>query len=173
MLSNPPIPYDLYFGVPISHLLTVGVVGALNQENDLLGAFSVITNLRMDLFQALHLGRHHPRGLRGLGRAVEDGRAEAERVPRPRREEALVVGEAAGDLLVGVHTAPVHAALGAFNLRSFEFFYFLRLEFIRRLQNYLTLNCFTDTNGLIDLLLTLVDVRFESVKSTFCCHEER
>ena len=51
MLSNPPVPYDLYFSVPISHLK---LVGALNQEKDLLGAFSVITNLRMDLFQGLH-----------------------------------------------------------------------------------------------------------------------
>ena len=31
------------------------VVAAFNQEKALVGAFSVITNLRMDLFQALHL----------------------------------------------------------------------------------------------------------------------
>ena len=32
------------------------VVAALNQENALVGAFSVITNLRMELFQALVRG---------------------------------------------------------------------------------------------------------------------
>ena len=31
----------------------VGVVAAFNQEKALVGAFSVITNLRMELFQAL------------------------------------------------------------------------------------------------------------------------
>ena len=40
------------------------VVAAFNQEKALVGAFSVITNLRMDLFQALldteHLRRHQP-----------------------------------------------------------------------------------------------------------------
>ena len=33
------------------------VVAAFNQKKDLVGAFSVITNLRMDLFEAL-LGTH-------------------------------------------------------------------------------------------------------------------
>ena len=33
------------------------VVDAFNQEKALVGAFSVITNLRMELFQALYLGR--------------------------------------------------------------------------------------------------------------------
>ena len=32
-----------------------GVVAAFNQEKALVGAFSVITNLRMELFQAVHL----------------------------------------------------------------------------------------------------------------------
>ena len=32
------------------------VVAAFNQENALVGAFSVITNLRMELFQALVAG---------------------------------------------------------------------------------------------------------------------
>ena len=31
------------------------LVGAFNQEKALVGAFSVITNLRMDLFQALRI----------------------------------------------------------------------------------------------------------------------
>ena len=50
--------YDLFAGVPISYLLIMfsivkAVVGAFNQEKALVGAFSVITNLRMELFQAL------------------------------------------------------------------------------------------------------------------------
>ena len=54
-------------GVPISCLFTINVclaysvfnsvlnvvVAAFNQEKALVGAFSVITNLRMDLFEAL------------------------------------------------------------------------------------------------------------------------
>ena len=35
------------------------VVAAFNQEKALLGAFSVITNLRMELFEALVGGRGH------------------------------------------------------------------------------------------------------------------
>ena len=34
------------------------VVAAFNQEKALVGAFSVITNLRMDLFEALVVTRH-------------------------------------------------------------------------------------------------------------------
>ena len=58
MLTNPPVLYDFYVGVPISRLLTVGstpvqhsvlnvkaLVGAFNQEKALLGAFSVIVQL--------------------------------------------------------------------------------------------------------------------------------
>ena len=37
------------------------VVAAFNQEKALVGAFSVITNLRMQLFEALHLARLGPR----------------------------------------------------------------------------------------------------------------
>ena len=35
------------------------VVAAFNQEKALLGAFSVLTNLRMELFQALEATAHH------------------------------------------------------------------------------------------------------------------
>ena len=35
------------------------VVAAFNQEKALVGAFSVITNLRMELFEALHLTPHN------------------------------------------------------------------------------------------------------------------
>ena len=44
------------------------LVGAVNQEKALVGAFSVITNLRMELFEALHsmcggnARRHAPAG---------------------------------------------------------------------------------------------------------------
>ena len=37
-----------------------GLVGAFNQEKALVGHFSVITNLRMELFQALVEGRQVP-----------------------------------------------------------------------------------------------------------------
>ena len=37
------------------------LVGAFNQEKALVGAFSVITNLRMDLFQALMYSRYPAR----------------------------------------------------------------------------------------------------------------
>ena len=66
MLTNPPVPYDLCVMDPIPHWETVGsmhvqhsvlnvkaVVAAFNQEKALVGAFSVITNLRMELFEAL------------------------------------------------------------------------------------------------------------------------
>ena len=57
MLTNPPVPYDFCIGDPISRLngfLNVKtVVAAFNQEKALVGAFSVITNLRMELFEAL------------------------------------------------------------------------------------------------------------------------
>ena len=65
MLTKPPVHYDFCVGVPISRLHTVGstpvnsvlnvkaVVAAFNQEEALVGAFSVFTNLRMELFQAL------------------------------------------------------------------------------------------------------------------------
>ena len=53
MLSNQPIPYDFFVGIPISHLLTVGSTpvqhSVLNVKAvvALVGAFSVITNLRI------------------------------------------------------------------------------------------------------------------------------
>ena len=47
MLTKPPVPYDLCVADPIS--------AAFNQEKALVGAFSVITNLRMELFDALDL----------------------------------------------------------------------------------------------------------------------
>ena len=40
------------------------VVAAFNQEKALVGAFSVITNLRMELFQALLAAAAHPLVLR-------------------------------------------------------------------------------------------------------------
>ena len=64
MLTNPPVPHDNFVADPISRVETVGltpvsvlnvkaVVAAFNQEKALVGAFSVITNLRMELFEAL------------------------------------------------------------------------------------------------------------------------
>ena len=53
--------------MPVKHsvLNVKAVVAAFNQEKALVGAFSVITNLRMELFQALIgsaqiLGMHYP-----------------------------------------------------------------------------------------------------------------
>ena len=58
MLTNLPVPYDLCVADPISIFLNVKtVVAAFNQEKALVGAFSVITNLRMELFQALDHSR--------------------------------------------------------------------------------------------------------------------
>ena len=65
MLTKPPIPYDLCVADPISRWINAclyclnsvlnvkAVIGAFNQEKALVGAFSVITNLRMELFEAL------------------------------------------------------------------------------------------------------------------------
>ena len=47
MLAIPPVPYDLCISVSQFHVYVV--VGALNQKKVLVGAFSVITNQRMDL----------------------------------------------------------------------------------------------------------------------------
>ena len=56
------------FSMCLNSVLNVkAVVAAFNQEKALVGAFSVITNLRMDLFEALDAGDlaaaglHHPR----------------------------------------------------------------------------------------------------------------
>ena len=59
------------------------VVAAFNQEKALVGAFSVITNLRMQLFEALvvtHDGEQHPlqqRAQAGRGRGAEAGGEQA------------------------------------------------------------------------------------------------
>ena len=57
------------------------VVAAFNQEKALVGAFSVITNLRMELFEALILTVHYEGGAgldRGVGQqGVESGAVEA------------------------------------------------------------------------------------------------
>ena len=47
MLTKPPVPYDLCVAN------VKAVVAAFNQQKTLVGAFSVITNLRMELFEAL------------------------------------------------------------------------------------------------------------------------
>ena len=52
------------------------VVAAFNQENALVGAFSVITNLRMELFQALLPTVHISRGgLQALYLAIDLSRS--------------------------------------------------------------------------------------------------
>ena len=50
MLTKPPVPYDLCLN---SVLNVKAVVATFHQEKALVGAFSVITNLRMELFEAL------------------------------------------------------------------------------------------------------------------------
>ena len=72
---------------PVSHsvLNVKALVAAFNQENALVGAFSVITNLRMDLFESLlsrlaapDLPRLHAQGdqlevdLRQCGQTTDD-----------------------------------------------------------------------------------------------------
>ena len=58
------------------------VVAAFNQEKALVGAFSVITNLRMELFEALQQARQQ-RG--GRGRAGDRGPRARPRQPRGPR----------------------------------------------------------------------------------------
>ena len=54
VLIKPPVPYD-------NCVLNVkAVVAAFNQEKALVGAFSVITNLRMELFEALIIAHPAP-----------------------------------------------------------------------------------------------------------------
>ena len=62
MLTNPPVPLrrcpnftSTYHGVNVQHcvLNVKAVVAAFNQENALVGAFSVTMNLRMELFESL------------------------------------------------------------------------------------------------------------------------
>ena len=50
--------YLLWGQRPFSVLNVKGVVAAFNQEKALVGAFTVITNLRMELFQALMRSVH-------------------------------------------------------------------------------------------------------------------
>ena len=50
------------------------VVAAFNQEQALVGAFSVITNLRMELFKALMYSDLHPPALVPAPRPVDDQR---------------------------------------------------------------------------------------------------
>ena len=59
------------------------VVAAFNQEKALVGAFSVITNLRMELFEALMVTPTRPR-LQGEAGQEEAGRQLLP--PAPRRE---------------------------------------------------------------------------------------
>ena len=49
-----PRSLNVKLGLRLSVLNVKAVVAAFNQEKALVGAFSVITNLRMELFQALH-----------------------------------------------------------------------------------------------------------------------
>ena len=52
-----------------------GQVATFNQEKALVGAFSVITNLRMELFEALHYSHHSRSSAQSLeseGRRVKD-----------------------------------------------------------------------------------------------------
>ena len=61
------------------------VVAAFNQEKALVGAFSVITDLRMELFQALEGGGRQDRGqLRLRGLPARDGAARQGRLRGPR-----------------------------------------------------------------------------------------
>ena len=57
MITKLPVSYELCVADLISRLNSVlnvkTVVAAFNQEKALVGAFSVLTNLRMELFQAL------------------------------------------------------------------------------------------------------------------------
>ena len=41
-------------------IIVKAVVAAFNQEKALVGAFSVITNVQMDLFEALAVYQHQP-----------------------------------------------------------------------------------------------------------------
>ena len=72
------------------------VVAAFNQEKALVGAFSVITNLRMELFEALVLAPHDPAGA--------DGRVRHAALAAGGWDCSPLGGEAwPGDGAVGVH----------------------------------------------------------------------
>ena len=75
------------------------LVGAFNQEKALVGAFSVLTNLRMELFQGLvetadcDQIRHevdHGRGEKCLVTTAFIVRPTAEAAPSPRRDDYLI-----------------------------------------------------------------------------------
>ena len=70
-----------------------GVVASFNQEKALVGAFSVITNLRMELFEArVHGGGAggRARGAAGLHGAAGSGRGARQALgPPPRRPRHL------------------------------------------------------------------------------------
>ena len=54
------ISFTLSVSLCLNSVLSVkAVVAAFNQEKALVGAFSVITNLRMDLFEALFTTQHN------------------------------------------------------------------------------------------------------------------
>ena len=63
------------------------VVAAFNQEKALVGAFSVITNLWMDLFEALDTGAKD----RAKDTAEKEGEDTAEEVADVEAEEAVMV----------------------------------------------------------------------------------
>ena len=71
------------------------VVAAFNQEKALVGAFSVITNLRMELFEALAGSRHQPLCWRP-GRATVLYRAAAGVLSRPVTAVSTPVASARG-----------------------------------------------------------------------------
>ena len=80
------------------------VVAAFNQEKALVGAFSVITNLRMELFEAL------PGDVLGAVRApVVQAGLQRHAVGQPVRD-----GEAAAALQLGQHDDNLPAAALAF-----------------------------------------------------------
>ena len=63
------------------------LVGAFYQEKALVGAFSVITNLRMELFEALDTGAKD----RAKDTAEKEGEDTAEEVADVEAEEAVMV----------------------------------------------------------------------------------
>ena len=80
------------------------VVAAFNQKKDLVGAFSVITNLRMDLFEALNMILLVPGGLpaevlfAGLEVGVQDEAVPAAtRLPLRRHEAELLAASSPAD----------------------------------------------------------------------------
>ena len=79
------------------------VVAAFNQEKALVGAFSVLTNLRMELFQALVASGGTPRPGRGPAQLLREVRCPVTRLRSPR-EEMLRDGPGPGFLMPGSNT---------------------------------------------------------------------